>query len=138
VWISLLDAEAPTKRAATPAPVDEKTPAREAAIVCASCGNHITRGSERTTVLDSHEHRFMNPAGLLFHIGCFSHAIGCVVIGPPSLEYAWFPGFAWRIARCGQCHDHMGWHFRSASGVGFFGLRFDRLREGDGGRSDAT
>jgi len=71
----------------------------------------------------------MNPAGFTFHIGCFAEAIGCVTRGPPSLEYAWFPGFAWRLALCGQCTCQLGWHFRSDDGESFFGLILDRLRE---------
>jgi hypothetical protein len=75
----------------------------------------------------AHEHRFMNPAGVLFHIGCFSHAIGCTIVGPDSLEYPWFVGFAWRFAMCGACGQHLGWHFRKPAHEGFFGLVLDRL-----------
>lgn len=73
----------------------------------------------------------MNPAGLLFHIGCFDSAIGCRLIGPASLEYAWFPGFAWRLALCGQCGVQLGWHFRNEELAGFYGLILDRLREAE-------
>jgi hypothetical protein len=72
----------------------------------------------------------MNPAGLLFHIGCFAQAIGCTVVGPDSLEYPWFAGFAWRYAECGNCRCHVGWHFRSEGRPSFFGLILDRLAEG--------
>lgn len=71
----------------------------------------------------------MNPAGLLFHIGCFAEAIGCTVVGPDSLEYPWFAGFAWRYAECGNCRCHLGWHFRSEGRPSFFGLILDRLVE---------
>jgi hypothetical protein len=69
----------------------------------------------------------MNPAGLLFHIGCFGEAIGCTVVGPDSLEYPWFPGFAWRFAMCAACGRHLGWQFRSEGKPSFFGLILDRL-----------
>jgi hypothetical protein len=75
----------------------------------------------------SHDHRFINPAGLLFHIGCFAEAIGCKIVGPDSLEYPWFPGFAWRYAMCASCGQHLGWHFRSQKKPAFFGLVLDRL-----------
>ena len=71
----------------------------------------------------------MNPGGFLFHIGCFAQAIGCVIVGPASREYPWFPGFAWRLALCGQCGVQVGWHFRSDDGTAFFGLILDRLRD---------
>ena len=104
----------------------------ERAIVCAACGATVTSPGHRIAVDGAHEHRFMNPAGILFHIGCFAHAIGCTIVGPDSLEYPWFPGFAWRFAMCGSCGQHLGWHFRQ-KGIeehkGFFGLILDRLRQ---------
>ena len=128
----------------------------ERTIVCAACGGSITSPEHRIAVHGAHEHRFMNPAGILFHIGCFAHAIGCTIVGPDSLEYPWFPGFAWRFAMCGSCGQHLGWHFRKEAEArergralpdrahrgslkepsqgsfledGFFGLILDRLRQ---------
>jgi hypothetical protein len=112
------------------AEVQERTRS-ERAIVCAACSASITSATHRITSHGSHEHRFMNPAGLLFHIGCFDQAIGCMIVGPASLEYAWFPGFAWRLALCGQCGVQLGWHFRNDAREGFFGLILDRLREAE-------
>ena len=83
-------------------------------------------------VQGSHEHRFMNPAGLVFHFGCFAEAIGCLIVGPDSLEYAWFPGFAWRYALCASCGEHLGWQFRNGETDRFFGLILNRLRESFG------
>ena len=101
-------------------------------IVCATCAASITSPDHRIAVRGAHEHRFMNPAGFLFHIGCFAHAIGCTIVGPDSLEYPWFAGFAWRFAMCGSCSQHLGWHFRKPheendGDAGFFGLVLDRL-----------
>ncbi len=103
--------------------------ADERAIVCAACAATITSPSHRIVSHGAHEHRFLNPAGLVFHIGCFDQAIGCTIVGPASLEYAWFPGFAWRLALCGQCRVQLGWHFRDDAGDGFFGLILARLRD---------
>jgi hypothetical protein len=105
----------------------------ERTIVCAACAASITSPDHRIAVQRAHEHRFMNPAGILFHIGCFAHAIGCTIVGPDSLEYPWFPGFAWRFAMCGACGQHLGWHFRRSrdendGDADFFGLVLDRLR----------
>ena len=102
----------------------------ERAIACAACAAAITSPNHRVAINGSHQHRFMNPAGILFHIGCFAHAVGCTIIGPDSLEYPWFPGFAWRFAMCGACGQHLGWHFRRqeiGEHEGFFGLILDRL-----------
>ncbi len=107
-------------------------PQTEPAIVCAACDASITSVRYRIAMNGAHEHRFMNPAGLLFHIGCFSEAIGCAVVGPSSNEYPWFPGYAWRFALCGQCRCHLGWHFRQGAEPGFFGLILNRLRHAAG------
>jgi hypothetical protein len=80
----------------------------------------------------------MNPAGMLFHIGCFGAAPGCRVVGPSSDEYPWFPGHSWRYALCGGCGVHLGWHFQGAEGTGFFGLRLAQLREADAGDGPAA
>jgi len=101
----------------------------EHAVACATCLATVTSTAHRLAVSGSHEHRFVNPAGLLFHIGCFAEAIGCTIVGPDSLEYPWFPGFAWRYAMCASCGQHLGWHFRSDGKLGFFGLILDRLIE---------
>lgn len=100
----------------------------EHAIVCAACLAVITTTRQRIAVQGSHDHRFVNPAGLVFHIGCFAEAVGSTIVGPDSLEYPWFPGFAWRYAMCGGCGTHLGWHFRAERKPSFFGLVLDRLR----------
>jgi hypothetical protein len=110
-------------------PAQEERPETDRVIVCAACEAAVTHGRHRISVHGSHEHRFMNPAGFLFHFGCFAEAIGCRVVGPDSHEYAWFPGHTWRFALCGSCGQHVGWHFRSDGGASFFGLILDRLRE---------
>jgi hypothetical protein len=101
----------------------------ERAILCATCVATITSPRHRLVVHGFHQHRFMNPAGLPFHIGCFAEAIGCTVVGPDSNEYPWFPGLAWRFALCAACGQHLGWHFRGKGSVAFFGLILDRLTQ---------
>ena len=107
----------------------EVRPQVERAILCAACQATITSTRHRVEVAGSHEHRFMNPAGVLFHIACFAEAIGCAIVGPDSLEYPWFAGFAWRYALCSSCGQHLGWHFRSEGKPSFFGLVLGLLLE---------
>jgi hypothetical protein len=119
--------------AAQPTPAPGGKVAAEPAIRCAACGRPVTTRHQRIAVQGACEHRFMNPGGLLFHIGCFADALGCRIQGPASDEYPWFPGMSWRLALCGGCGTHLGWHFRGEpAGAGFFGLILDRLREGEG------
>ena len=100
-------------------------------LVCAACGHRITSERERISVLDSHEHRFFNPTGFLFHIGCFRNAPGCLAIGHPSTEFTWFPGFAWCHAMCDGCGQHLGWRFSDSEGNSFFALVLNRLVEAE-------
>lgn len=102
---------------------------RDVVLRCRACDFVVTSGRQRISVQGAHEHRFMNPAGFLYRIGCFAEALGCVIVGPASPEYPWFPGMLWRYAMCGGCRAHLGWHFRGDDGGGFFGLILDRLRE---------
>lgn len=103
----------------------------ERAIRCAECDHPITSESERVEVHGAHEHRRVNPDGDDFHVGCFGRAPGCAAGGEPTLHWTWFPGYAWRIAHCRGCGEHLGWAF---SGEGrFHALILPRLRRGDAG-----
>lgn len=109
-------------------------PQAEPGYFCALCGELITYARERTCVQGAHEHRFSNPAGYVFDIGCFRNAPGCRSAGESSEFYSWFDGFSWRYTLCRACGAHLGWHF-TASGPGgvspeaggFFGLILNRL-----------
>lgn len=106
---------------------EEKTGARapETPLCCARCGHVITHERERTTVNGRHTHTRVNPSGFVFHFGCFARAEGCLVLGPPTAEASWFPGFVWQLALCAACKTHLGWAFHGESG--FLGLVLDRL-----------
>jgi len=77
-------------------------------------------------VQGAHEHRCTNPHNITYHIGCFREATGCAVSGEATTEYTWFPGYAWRIALCANCHAHLGWRFQSRDDY-FHGLIMARL-----------
>ena len=74
-----------------------------------------------------HEHTFVNPSGITFHIGCFASAKGCRVEGNPTREFTWFPGFDWSFALYRNCGIHLGWYYDSQDADGFFGLVLARL-----------
>ena len=90
-------------------------------IVCIGCEHPITTRGQRIAVNGSHGHRFSNPLGFRFEIGCFREAPGCLNQGVPTAEHTWFPGFSWSYSRCAGCGEHLGWFFEGESG-GFFGL----------------
>jgi len=109
----------------------ERSPEEEQYIVCRQCHQAITRAAERITVQGAHHHTFANPHGIVFEIGCFKHALGCGYAGPPSTEFTWFSGYAWRVSFCTLCLTHLGWVFISGGGDRFHGFILDRLIQPD-------
>ena len=108
---------------------EESEEEKEKAIRCKGCGCKITTAEKRIEMNGRHKHIFNNPAGYVFEIGCFSSAEGCANQGMPTMEFTWFPGFAWRFALCGNCHMHLGWLYQSGGGNSFYGLVLDNLVE---------
>ena len=99
-------------------------------IRCAGCGHPITTADRRIEMGGAHAHRFANPAGFVYEIGCFRDAPGCRNRGEPTLEWTWFPGHPWSISVCGRCTAHLGWAYGAGDGGGaFFGLILERLAE---------
>jgi len=98
----------------------------EGALSCSNCLYPITRVDEKTAVAGAHEHVFANPEGVIFEIGCFRLAPGCEEVGPSTLEFTWFDGYAWQAVVCRGCMNHIGW-FYSGSGGSFYGLILNRL-----------
>jgi hypothetical protein len=72
-------------------------------LICKTCGNAITSEAEGIEINGSHEHTFMNPGGFVFRIGCFVDARGCVLLGVPTDDNTWFPGFSWSCVICSTC-----------------------------------
>ena len=105
----------------------EKEPYTGKYILCRQCQLVITSPEERIEMHGAHQHTFANPHGIVFEIGCFRTVQGCGHAGPPSTEFAWFPGFSWRIAVCIKCLGHLGWLFASPDYDSFHGLILDHL-----------
>ncbi len=95
-------------------------------IICENCGHIVTGPEQIIAVNDHHRHIFLNPEGLVFQVGCFSHADGCVIDEQPTLENTWFAGFSWSISICSNCMVHLGWFYQKDD-QHFFGLILDRL-----------
>ena len=94
---------------------------------CLDCRTQVTSEKHRIAVSGSHDHRFFNPSGVVFHIGCFGEAIHLLTGSPPSDEFTWFPGALWQVALCANCTKHLGWFFQTNSGGTFWGLILNRL-----------
>lgn len=103
-------------------PAKHKEEEPEKVIRCKVCDHAITRPA---LAIEPHEHTFRNPAGLSFHILCFSDAAGAARSGAPTMEHSWFPGYAWSFATCQKCGTHLGWWFTGPDT--FVGLIAPRL-----------
>lgn len=106
---------------------DEPDDEQHRALLCSSCQAPITTAKERDQKQSKHLHTFFNPAGIVYEIGCFRKAPGCLVYGRPSTEFSWFSGYFWQIVYCRRCGQHLGWKFSGADE--FFGLIVNRLTE---------
>jgi hypothetical protein len=124
------DKPARTPRSSTDARVRPTRDRAGSAVVCARCRRPITTTGDRIEVDGLHEHTQINPHGFIWSFGCFASAPGCVPVGPPSREFAWFAGHTWQVADCGGCRLHLGWLFSSPERR-FHGLIVGRVVEED-------
>ena len=96
-------------------------------ILCRFCHAAVTTQRSELVVEHQHQHRFINPNGAQYLIGCFKTAPGCDISGSPTNEYTWFKGFSWQLARCSDCGEHLGWFYQKAESHQFFGLIIEKL-----------
>ncbi|GFR30803.1 protein cereblon [Trichonephila clavata] len=54
---------------------------------------------------------YVNPNGYVHEAITVYKAKGLHLLGRPSTEQSWFPGYAWTIVECEHCNSHMGWRF---------------------------
>ncbi|MCX8043959.1 MAG: cereblon family protein [Desulfobacterota bacterium] len=98
-------------------------------LLCRACGQTITSPRERIDIAGAHRHTFVNPAGIVYEIGCFRNAVGCAFVGPATREWSWFAGYSWKIVVCGACLTHLGWLYLGEGGGSFYGFILSRLTE---------
>lgn len=70
---------------------------------------------------------FVNTHGYVHDMVTLRRVRGVTLEGRPETENSWFPGYAWTIAYCRSCSQHLGWRFtatrQSLSPREFWGLR---------------
>lgn len=100
----------------------------ESALYCGYCQHRITEHAAQLEFAGGHTHVFTNPGGFSYEITLYGYA-DCTMHGPATTDYTWFPGYAWQLALCASCHEHLGWRYRSRGDAAFFGLIRERLIE---------
>lgn len=98
------------------------------AIFCKTCGLPVTDKKQKISVQGSHRHTFFNPAGIVFELGCFRQAPGCLIAGEPTSEFTWFAGYVWSFSLCRRCKSHLGWFFEKGD-TAFYGLILANLAD---------
>ncbi|KAK3699916.1 hypothetical protein QZH41_016573 [Actinostola sp. cb2023] len=77
---------------------------------------------------------YVNPSGWVHETLTFYKATGVRLRGRPTAENSWFPGYAWTIAECQQCINHLGWRFtavkKGLTPSKFWGLTRASLKPG--------
>ena len=96
-------------------------------IRCVICRHTITNKESIKSVSGAHIHKFTNPHGIKFTIGCFDSAPGCVPVGGQYSEWSWFLGTTWQLVLCGSCAEHLGWKYLYDDNSEFFGLNIAQL-----------
>ncbi len=99
----------------------ESAQKEDTSLYCRACGRIITGRDQQILINGSHSHTFFNPAGIVYELGCFREACGCMTVGEATAEFTWFSGHAWRFALCLSCDTHLGWFFEMGE-HSFYGL----------------
>ncbi|XP_054717649.1 protein cereblon-like isoform X2 [Uloborus diversus] len=83
-------------------------------LCCKDCNRIIAHRDQIFSMsLQGPQGTYVNPNGYVHEAITVHKAKNLLVSGRPSTEQSWFPGYAWTIAECEQCHCHMGWKFTS-------------------------
>jgi len=85
-------------------------------LVCRRCSKQL--GDQQNIFSMSKEGpqgAFVNPNGHVHETLTLYKAKNLRLVGEPSTEYSWFPGYAWTITECLGCWNHIGWKFTSTN-----------------------
>lgn len=96
-------------------------------VLCRFCRAPITTRHDELVIGEAHQHRFINPSGNQFLVGCYKLAPGCDISGLAAAEYCWFEGYTWQYASCSDCGEHLGWFYQAGESDQFYGLIIDKL-----------
>jgi len=81
-------------------------------LVCRNCGKQLgDQASIFSMSKEGPQGAFVNPSGHLHETLTLFKAKNLRLVGRPSSEYSWFPGYAWTITECLGCWGHIGWKF---------------------------
>ncbi|XP_060079019.1 protein cereblon-like [Ylistrum balloti] len=83
-------------------------------LCCKGCGYQVANKNDVFSLsIEGPLGAYVNPGGYVHETMTVHKAQNLNLIGRPSTEHSWFPGYAWTIAQCRRCNSHMGWKFTS-------------------------
>jgi len=81
-------------------------------LVCRNCSKQLGEQANMFSMSkEGPQGAFVNPSGHLHETLTLFKAKNLRLVGRPSTEYSWFPGYAWTITECLGCWSHIGWKF---------------------------
>jgi cereblon len=76
---------------------------------------------------------YVNAHGYVHETLTLARARGLILAGQSQTANSWFPGYAWTLAECTACAEHMGWRFKAVAKEtrprAFWGIRRSQLAE---------
>ncbi|KAG0572193.1 hypothetical protein KC19_VG075100 [Ceratodon purpureus] len=76
---------------------------------------------------------YVNAHGYVHETLTLHRASRLVLAGQPQTANSWFPGYAWVLAECSACTEHMGWRFTAVAKEtrpkAFWGIRRSQLAD---------
>lgn len=94
-------------------------------ICCENCEVLITDPAQVFVMSkDGIQSNYVNPGGHVYETVTVLSATNFQLVGNPSKQFSWFPGYAWTVMQCTFCNKHLGWKFTSnnLNPKEFFGL----------------
>jgi len=86
-------------------------------LCCRNCDEEIGKQEDIFSMSsEGPQGAYVNPGGYVHETLTLYKVKNLSLVGEPSTEYSWFPGYAWTICQCRFCDSHMGWKFTASSG----------------------
>lgn len=81
-------------------------------ICCRECNTQVASTNDVFSLsVEGPMGAYVNPHGHVHETLTVYKSENINLMGRPSKEHSWFPGYAWTIAYCRRCTNHMGWKF---------------------------
>ena len=125
--------------------VIEALQSAEAVLHCGNCAFPLARSRQVFTLggAEGTAGAYVNPHGIVHEtltvreLDLLEDEADLWLLGGPEVKDSWFPGYAWTIANCALCGNHLGWRFDKVSTTArtegdrpqqFFGLRAGQIQ----------